>query len=217
MSETMSHEFPLAVGLLWLYILLGHGVEQLQRSWEGYLCLHESGPAIALGVLVGLLLQARYGEQVPFDPKIFFYFVLPPIIFAQGYTLKRRAFFRYFHYIALYGVLGTLLQFMLLALSAWGLSAAGAIVVHGGGGDPATVRLTPAECVMLAAVLCGSDEVASLSLLPTRRFPKVGAVVFGEGVLNDALSIVFFDLFRRNSLTECGAKCEFEAILDKHF
>ena len=133
-------------------------------------------------MLVGLLLQARYGEQVPFDPKIFFYFVLPPIIFAQGYTLKRRAFFRYFHYIFLYGVLGTLLQFMLLALAAWGLSVAGAIVVHGGGessgGANLPLRLTTAECVMLAAVLCGSDEVASLSLLPTRRTPRWG-VVFG--------------------------------------
>ena len=43
--------------------------------------------------------------------KTFFYFVLPPIIFAQGYGLKKRNFFKYFHFITVFGILGTFLQF----------------------------------------------------------------------------------------------------------
>jgi len=39
------------------------------------------------------------------------YALLPPMIFAGGYNLKKKNFFQNFSYISLYGVLGTLVTF----------------------------------------------------------------------------------------------------------
>jgi len=50
-----------------------------------------------------------------FSDKIFFTFVLPLIIFGAGYNLKKRQFFKYFTYIFLLGVVGTLIAFTWVA------------------------------------------------------------------------------------------------------
>ena len=46
-----------------------------------------------------------------FNEEIFFYALLPPMIFAGGYNLKKRRFFQNFYYISLFGVLGTVTTF----------------------------------------------------------------------------------------------------------
>lgn len=46
---------------------------------------------------------------------MFFTFILPPIIFAAGYNLRRNTFFKYFSYIFLFGVCGTIITFCVVA------------------------------------------------------------------------------------------------------
>ena len=43
-----------------------------------------------------------------------------------------------------------------------------------------------------------TDEVSALSLMPMKEFPRLGALIFGEGVLNDAISIVLFHVLMSN-------------------
>lgn len=43
-----------------------------------------------------------------------------------------------------------------------------------------------------AAVLSATDSVAVVSLISEKTYPKVYGIVFGEGVINDALAIVIF-------------------------
>jgi NhaP-type Na+/H+ or K+/H+ antiporter len=172
--------------------------------------MHESGIAILFGLLVGAVMHALGMGAVPFQETIFFYFILPPIIFCQGYTLKKRNFFKYFHYISIFGVFGTLIQFTLLAA----LADLGANHFHfhetrptshdvnwhdtdtvydeACGGATPPLALTAGECMLLAAVLSASDEVATLSLVKQKDQPKLGAILFGEGVINDAFSMVMF-------------------------
>ena len=45
-----------------------------------------------------------------FQPELFFFLLLPPIIFEAGYTLRRKDFFRNFGTIIAYAVLGTLVS-----------------------------------------------------------------------------------------------------------
>lgn len=46
--------------------------------------------------------------------------------------------------------------------------------------------------LLYSATICATDSVASLTLLDSDRFPKLFSVVFGEGMVNDAVSIILF-------------------------
>ena len=184
----ISHQFPFAVGMVLLYIIVGHALERYRQAGRGgHCCAHESVPAVLLGMLVGAVLRWGLDERVPFSADVFFFFVLPPIIFAQGYMLRGRNFFDNFYHIFAFGIMGTLLQFVILTSIASGCS--GLVSAFGQGGR---IQFNVLECLVLAAVLSPSDEVAVLSLVKPETFPQLGAILFGEGVLNDALSIVLF-------------------------
>jgi len=46
-----------------------------------------------------------------FDDTTFFFFCLPPIVFASGFNMKRGNFFANLNSIALFGVIGTFVAF----------------------------------------------------------------------------------------------------------
>jgi hypothetical protein len=48
------------------------------------------------------------------------------------------------------------------------------------------------SCLFLGSVLSATDEVSAMSFIRMKDFPQLGALIFGEGVLNDSLSIVLF-------------------------
>lgn len=60
-----------------------------------------------------------FNHIMTFDANFFFYFVLPPIIFAAGYNMKRKEFFKNFTNIAIFGVGSTLLQFVVFTFLTW--------------------------------------------------------------------------------------------------
>ena len=45
----------------------------------------------------------------------------------------------------------------------------------------------------MSSLLCSSDVVAAISLLNPEKQPKLFSLVFGEGVTNDAISIILFN------------------------
>ena len=179
------------ISILLGYILLGHVLEERKRNGST-LWLHESGPAIVLGGLLGLIVSHTTGGNGAFEisDKTFFYFVLPPIIFAQGYGLKKRNFFKYFHFITLFGILGTVLQFVFMTGCLYFTSQMFGVTIENekGVGD----KLSLHEATVISACLAAADEVAVLSLIKAREFPKLSAILFGEGVVNDAISILLF-------------------------
>lgn len=74
------------------YITFGAWAEHKKITF-----IHETGFGIILGMLVGLgfvLIKEEYYHQfMEFNPNFFMLFILPPIIFAGGYNLKKRRFF----------------------------------------------------------------------------------------------------------------------------
>jgi len=82
-------------------------------------CLHETGIGICVGLLVGLFIyiidDTYYKNNLKFNEKIFFFYLLPPIIYSGAYNLRKRKFFKYFYYINLYGLMSTLLSFGITA------------------------------------------------------------------------------------------------------
>jgi NhaP-type Na+/H+ or K+/H+ antiporter len=185
--SALSIEIPLLVVLCILYTFASYAIHEYKTIHQVPPWCHESSIATILGILIGAILKFFWNQIIIFDNEIFFYFVLPPIIFSAGYTLKRRNFFRYFHLISLFGILGTILQFLSIAL----LSSLFAYYFL----NPMTSEdqiFTWKDGILLSAILSGSDEVSAMSLVRMKDFPRMGALIFGEGVLNDALSIVLF-------------------------
>ena len=122
-----------------------------------------------------------FHQSIEFDNEIFFTFVLPPIIFAAGYNLRKSLFFENFGIISFLGVMGTLLSFLVLT----GFIVLFNELIFGG-------MLSTSEVLLLSAVLCATDTVAALSLVKVEQFPVLNAVLFGEGIINDAVAIIIF-------------------------
>lgn len=53
-------------------------------------------------------------------------------------------------------------------------------------------KLELKEIAMFAGIICSSDVVAPLTLIDNNKYPKVFSIVFGEGIVNDAMSIILF-------------------------
>ena len=47
-----------------------------------------------------------------FSDDLFFYFCLPPIVFASGFNMQRKKFFANFTNIVLFGIVGTIIAFI---------------------------------------------------------------------------------------------------------
>jgi len=74
--------------------------------------LHETGFGIIIGFLLGFIMY-EFDEDVSFSGEEFFQIILPPIIFAAGYNMKKKKFFSNIFYISLYAVVGTLVNFFI--------------------------------------------------------------------------------------------------------
>ena len=149
--------------------------------------IHQTGIAILFGLLMGYVLY-RYDVTVNFDETLFFYFLLPPIIFAAGYNMKRRRFFRNLGYIGLYGILGTVLSFVIIGVLTYHFSDLGYVVnIHG-----SVEKLSINEALALGSVLAASDVVAVLTIINETQQPKLHSILFGEGIINDAIAIILF-------------------------
>ena len=114
-SEHLSLQVLLAVILLVLYVIAAPIFEKIHFHY-----MHESGVVMLLGIGITLTFKffipsLDFTKSLAFSDKIFFTFVLPLIIFGAGYNLKKRQFFKYFTYIFLLGVVGTLIAFTWVA------------------------------------------------------------------------------------------------------
>ena len=114
-EEHLSLQVLLAIILLVLYVIAAPIFEKIHFHY-----MHESGVVMLLGIGITLgfkffIPSLDFTKSLAFSDKIFFTFVLPLIIFGAGYNLKKRQFFKYFTYIFLLGVVGTLIAFTWVA------------------------------------------------------------------------------------------------------
>ena len=176
MQGLLGIEVLLVVMCLMLYIL---SAEYLEKRKIEY--INESSLAIILGLVIGLLVLIVSGKDYQFSSSIVFYFLLPPIIFAAGYTLKTQSFFSNFSYISIFGFFGTFISFVIISsLSIFFRSKVG------------LESISTKECLLLASVLSATDTVSAITVVKESKYPRLHSVLFGEGILNDAVSIVLF-------------------------
>jgi NhaP-type Na+/H+ or K+/H+ antiporter len=81
---------------------------------------HEASLVCSLGLGISFFFleestNSKFTNMMEFNGEMFFYFVLPPIVFAAGFNMYRKKFFENFANIMLFGVLGTLCAFFAYA------------------------------------------------------------------------------------------------------
>jgi sodium/hydrogen exchanger-like protein 6/7/sodium/hydrogen exchanger 8 len=111
------------------------------------------------------------------------------IIYSGGYNLNKRRFFQNFLYIALFGVFGTILSFSFILLLTYYVNEAGWVTKWSTG---SIIHLNMYQVMIFSATICATDSVAGLTMINPEKYPKLFSVVFGEGMVNDAVSIIIF-------------------------
>ncbi|KAL5566148.1 hypothetical protein UlMin_029312 [Ulmus minor] len=177
--------------LLCVCIIIGHLLEE--NRWA-----NESITALILGLCAGGVAQLVNGfhrsQALDFSEDLFFLYLLPPIIFNAGFQVKKKQFFKNFTTILLFGVIGTVISFCLISLGAFLLFKRLGIST-----------LTIQDYLAVGAILSATDSVCTLQVLNQDDTPFLYSMVFGEGVVNDATSIVLFNSVQSIDFSDINA------------
>jgi len=195
-AEEEAHEFG-ALNTLLLVVVMGICIicAYLIKSHRIY-SLPESAAVILVGLAVGFFARVLSSskqemEFLSFQPEVFYFLLLPPIIFEAGYTLRRKQFFQNIVAISLYAVVGTLISTFVIGYVTYFLGRMGMISID---------TSDALEPLMFGALISAVDPVATLSIMGSSELnchPLLYNLVFGESVLNDAVSIVLYHSFQR--------------------
>ncbi|XP_030534750.1 sodium/hydrogen exchanger 1-like [Rhodamnia argentea] len=165
--------------LLCACIIIGHLLHG--NRWA-----NESITALLLGLCSGgvvlLVSKGQSSKLLNFSENLFFLYLLPPIIFNAGFQVKKKQFFKNISIILLFGVLGTVISFCIISL--------GVFLVFKRIG---VTSLSVQDYLAVGAILSATDSVCTLQVLNQDETPFLYSVVFGEGVVNDATSIVLYN------------------------
>ncbi|KAK9691812.1 hypothetical protein RND81_09G221900 [Saponaria officinalis] len=192
MLNTSDHtsvvSMNLFVALLCGCIVLGHLLEE--NRW-----MNESITALLIGLGTGVVILLISGGKsshlLVFSEDLFFIYLLPPIIFNAGFQVKKKQFFRNFITIMLFGALGTLVSFFVISLGAIELFKKLDIG-----------SLDLGDYLAIGAIFAATDSVCTLQVLNQDETPLLYSLVFGEGVVNDATSVVLFNAIQNFDLTQ---------------
>jgi len=93
-------------------------------------------------------------EKATFNPEIFFYVLLPPIIFYEGYSMRKKAFFENLGAILTFALIGTVISTFVIALIVYGFAQ---FITH-------TVAFKFIDMVYFGAIISATDPVTVLSI-----------------------------------------------------
>ncbi|XP_076264199.1 na[+]/H[+] hydrogen exchanger 2 isoform X4 [Rhynchophorus ferrugineus] len=157
----------------------------------------ESCLLIFVGVAIGVVL-VHITDSVhmsPLTPDTFFFYMLPPIILDAGYFMPNRLFFDHLGTILLFAVIGTIFNTLLIGASLWAVGLTGLYSCD-----------TPLlDMFLFGSLISAVDPVAVLAVFEEIQVNEIlYIVVFGESLLNDAVTVVLYHLFE--SYSEMGLK-----------
>ncbi|GFZ45009.1 Endosomal/prevacuolar Na(+)/H(+) exchanger [Saitozyma sp. JCM 24511] len=184
-----DEEFYASWGLCILCVLLiGALITSYYLQIKRIRAVHETVVSIFAGMVVGLIIRLSPGhlirEMMSFKHTLFFNLLLPPIILNSGYELKQENFFRNFGVILTFAFLGTFISAVGIGVLVYIWSFLG---LEG-------LKFTLLECLIFGSTLSATDPVTILAIFNTYKVdPKLYSVIFGESILNDAVSIVMYE------------------------
>lgn len=154
--------------------------------------LPESSGALLVGVVIGGI--ARWStdrlELFVFSQEVFFFVLLPPIMFEAGYSIDRKGFFENIGAITLYAIFGTIISTFVVGYLCFYAAKIGLV--------SNIDSENPMEALIFGSLISAVDPVATLSIMGNEELnvdPLLYSLVFGESVLNDAIAICLFKTF----------------------
>uniref|UniRef100_A0A182VUT8 Sodium/hydrogen exchanger n=1 Tax=Anopheles minimus TaxID=112268 RepID=A0A182VUT8_9DIPT len=167
----------IALGILLIHMMLQTGFQYLP----------ESIVVVFLGALIGLILNvssvkhiANWEREEVFSPTAFFLVLLPPIIFESGYNLHKGNFFQNIGSILVFAIIGTTISALVIGSGVYLLGLA-----------EVAYRLNFVESFAFGSLISAVDPVATVAIFHALNVdPVLNMLVFGESILNDAISIV---------------------------
>ncbi|XP_058058002.1 sodium/hydrogen exchanger 8 [Anopheles bellator] len=167
----------IALGILLIHMMLQTGFQYLP----------ESIVVVFLGALIGLVLSvssvkhiANWEREEVFSPTAFFLVLLPPIIFESGYNLHKGNFFQNIGSILVFAIIGTTISALVIGSGVYLLGLA-----------EVAYRLNFVESFAFGSLISAVDPVATVAIFHALDAdPVLNMLVFGESILNDAISIV---------------------------
>ncbi|KAJ0092335.1 hypothetical protein Patl1_25566 [Pistacia atlantica] len=188
----------LFVALLCACIVIGHLLEE--NRW-----MNESITALAIGLGTGVVIllttKGKSSHLMVFSEDLFFIYLLPPIIFNAGFQVKKKQFFRNFMTIMLFGAVGTLISFVIISLGAIHFFKKMNI---------GTLKI--GDYLAIGAIFAATDSVCTLQVLNQDETPLLYSLVFGEGVVNDATSVVLFNAIQSFDLSHINSSIALQFV-----
>ncbi|XP_064522827.1 sodium/hydrogen exchanger 3 isoform X2 [Pseudopipra pipra] len=148
----------------------------------------ESALLIVLGIVLGgIVLAADHIASFTLTPTVFFFYLLPPIVLDAGYFMPNRLFFGNLGTILLYAVIGTVWNAATTGLSLYGVYLTGIMGKLNSG---------VLDFLLFGSLIAAVDPVAVLAVFEEVHVNEVlFIIVFGESLLNDAVTVVLYNVF----------------------
>lgn len=116
------------------------------------------------------------------DSDIFFLYLLPPIVLDAGYFMPSRPFFENIGTILLYAVVGTIWNVFGIGFSLYGICQVKAFHLQ---------DVSLLHNLLFGSLIAAVDPVAVLAVFEEIHVnEKLHILVFGESLLNDAVTVV---------------------------
>ncbi|XP_072304211.1 Na(+)/H(+) exchanger beta-like [Eucyclogobius newberryi] len=163
----------------------------------------ESCLLIVVGLLVGGVIKAIRVIPPVLDDRLFFLYLLPPIILDAGYFLPIRPFTENLGTILTFAVVGTLWNTFFIGGTMYGVCQIA---------GPQLERVDLLSCLLFGTIISAVDPVAVLAVFEEIHINELlHILVFGESLLNDAVTVVLYHLFKEFTLE--GGVTVVDAIL----
>ncbi|XP_067904102.1 sodium/hydrogen exchanger 2-like [Heterodontus francisci] len=149
----------------------------------------ESCLLIIVGLIMGGIIYGVNERSAPvMSTDVFFLYLLPPIVLDAGYFMPSRPFFENIGTILWYAVVGTMWNVFGIGLSLYGICQIESFGLK---------DISLLYNLLFGSLIAAVDPVAVLSVFEEIHVnEQLHILVFGESLLNDAVTVVLYKLFK---------------------
>lgn len=179
------------IGFIFILLLLAtYYLMHLLSTSSRFQWIPEASLLILCGIFATLILQRvteSYG-QPPFNSNLFYYFLLPPIIFNSGLDIDFECFQQNFVTIMVYANIRTIINAVVVC----------AILYLLGQSNQLSTPINLAEGVTFGALISATDPCTTLVVFERLHVERnLFGIVVGVSVLDDAVAVIIFNLFNQ--------------------